>query len=315
MTTTGISNFTVTRDQVIQAALRTLQDLGAGETASAEDYTNCNQALNIMIKSWQKKGAALWLYQDITLPLVSGVTNYPIGPSAGYLATAGFTITDGGTGGTDGEYPLVITDTSGTLAVGTFTVAGGVISEIAITTAGSGYVAPTFDWSAAGITGEDVECRVVGVTTTRPLRVLDAFIRDDTTGADTPLSVIAFSEYNALGQKTASGTPNQLLFKPTLGNAEVSVYLVPSGNGQTIHLIAQRPICDMVSSGDTFDFPQEWFRALKWGLADELALEYGTGPETLQIVAQKAAVYLEECFDWSVEEASVYFTVDTAGRG
>ena len=310
MTTTGISNFSVTRDQVIASALRTLQELGAGETASAEDYTNCNQALNIMLKSWQKKGAALWLYETIALPLVSGVTTYTIGPTAGYLASAGFTITDGGTGGTDGEYALDITDTTGSGAVGTFTVSGGVITEIEVTTAGTAYTAPTFDWTAAGITGEDIDCRVVGVTTTRPLRVMEAFIRTDSTSVDTPLIVISLSEYNMLGNKTSSGTPNQLKFMPTLGNATVDLYLVPDGNVQTAYLTVQRPIYDMVSSSDTFDLPQEWYRAVKWGLADELALEYGASPETIQIVAQKAAVFLEECFDWSVEDASVYFTVN-----
>ena len=313
MTTTGISNFSVTRDQVIASALRTLQELGAGETASAEDYTNCNQALNIMLKSWQKKGAALWLYDEVELPLVSGIGTYPVGPTAGYLHTNGFTITDGGSGGTDGDYALDITDTSGTSAVGTFTVSGGTITAITITTAGSGYVAPTFDWSAAGITGEDIECRVVGVTTTRPLRVMEAFLRTDATSVDTPLIVISLSEYNMLGNKTSSGTPNQLKFMPTLGNATVELYLVPEGNTQTVHLTVQRPIYDMVSSGDTFDLPQEWYRAVKWGLADELALEYGASPETIQIVAQKAAVFLEECFDWSVEEPSVYFTMNHRG--
>ncbi len=311
MTTTGISNFSVTRDQVIQAALRTLQELGAGETASAEDYTNCNQALNIMIKSWQKKGAALWVYDEIEIPMVSGITTYPIGPTAGYLHTDGFTITDGGTGGTDGTYALSITDTIGTSAAGTFKVEGGTITTITITTAGSGYTAPTFDWSGASITGTDIECRVVGLTNVRPLRVMNAFIRDSNE-LDTVLTPIALQEYTILGDKASSGIPNQFFFQPTLGNANLTVYNVPSDNTRTIHLWVHRPLYDMVSSGDTFDFPQEWFRALKWGLADELALEYGASPDIIQIVAQKAAIYLEECFDWSVEEASMYFTVDTA---
>lgn len=315
MSTTGISNFTVTRDQIIAAALRTLQELGAGETASVEDYTNCNQALNIMLKSWQKKGAALWLYQEVEVPMVTGIATYTIGPSAGYLHSDGFTITDGGSGGTDGDYALVITDASGTGAVGTFTVADGTISAVTVTTAGSGYVAPTFDWSAAGITGDDIECRVVGVTTVRPLRCLDAFLRTDASSVDTPLMVIALSDYNALGNKTSSGTPNQVQFFPTLTNATVKLFSVPADNTQTLHLIVQRPVYDMVSSSDDFDFPQEWYRALKWGLADELSLEYGASVDVVAKVEQKAAVFLEECFDWSTaEEPGVYFTVDQRGR-
>jgi hypothetical protein len=50
LATSGTNTFTVDRDEVISAALRVLGVIGVGETPIAEDYTNCSEALNIMIK-------------------------------------------------------------------------------------------------------------------------------------------------------------------------------------------------------------------------------------------------------------------------
>lgn len=89
------------------------------------------------------------------------------------------------------------------------------------------------------------------------------------------------------------------------------MYPVPDDNTHTVHLIVQRQIQDMISPSDTFDLPQEWLHAVKWGLADELSLEYGVPQEVMDRIASRAQVLREECFDFSVEDSEVYFTVDT----
>jgi len=227
MPTTGLATFTMSRDEMIKASLRLLTELGVGEVPVAEDYTNCNQALNLVLKSWQKKGAVLWTYDELEIPMVTGITTYPIGPTAGYLTPAGFTITNGGTGGVDGTYALDITDLTGDHAVGTFVVAGGTITTITITTAGDSYTAPTFDFTAASITGETVTCRVVGLTTNRPLRVIDAFLRTDSTVQDIPLICISRQEYNRLGAKSTRGYPNQFYYDNQLDNGLITFYNPP----------------------------------------------------------------------------------------
>ena len=314
MATTGVSNFSVTRDDVIKAALRGLTELGAGEVPIAEDYTNCSQAINMMLKDWQKKGAALWLYQELSLPLITGVATYPIGPTAGSLATAACVITAAGTGGTTGTYALGIADAGGgTGATGTYTIAGGKLTVVTITAAGNSYVTPVLSFPSGGISGAAATATPVGLTTTKPLRVLDAFIRD-ASGYDTGLIVIARTESDSLGAKSSTGIPNQLYADPQLSAMQVTLYNPPVDSTRTAHLIVQRPIYDMNAAGDTFDLPQEWFRAIKWGLMDELALEYGVEEKNLQLIMLKAEKFLTECFDFSVEEASVYFTMNTAQR-
>jgi hypothetical protein len=77
MTTT----YSVTRDQIISAALRKLQVLELGVTPDATTVTNASQALNIMIKAWQTQGIKLWTIKDYVVPLVSGQKTYTISPS------------------------------------------------------------------------------------------------------------------------------------------------------------------------------------------------------------------------------------------
>jgi len=77
-----ITTLSVTRDDIIKAALRKLEVLGEGETPSTEDTTNCAFGLNLMIKAWEKDGFYLWKTQEIILPLLAGTNTYQIGPSA-----------------------------------------------------------------------------------------------------------------------------------------------------------------------------------------------------------------------------------------
>ena len=50
MPTSGTYSFTVTRDDIINAALRSLSVLDQASTANSTDLANCGQALNILMK-------------------------------------------------------------------------------------------------------------------------------------------------------------------------------------------------------------------------------------------------------------------------
>jgi hypothetical protein len=115
-----------------------------------------------------------------------------------------------------------------------------------------------------------------------------------------------------LGDKTSSGVPNQLYYNPQLQTGFLLVFGVPSDSLSTVYLSTQRMFEDMNASVDNFDFPQEWFQALKWGLCAELSEEYGVDEAKISRIEMKANSYLVECFDWSVEEASVYFSMARA---
>lgn len=225
------TSFSVTANDIIEASLRTLGVLGATDSATTNDKTNCLQALNIIIKDWGKDAQYLWKQREVLLPMITSIASYQIGPTA----------------------------------IGT----GALVTD-------------------------------------RPLRILDAFIRDSS-GNDQTLQIVSKQEYNMLGDKTSLGVPNQIFYDPVLTNGVLYVYNVPSDSTQTIHLITQIPISDLATVNDTFDITQEAYRAIKWVLADELALEYGANQVTIQVVAQKASMYKQGLDNWSQEETSTFF--------
>lgn len=81
MATSGITTYALTRDQVIQFALRKIGVLELGVTANATEVTNATQALDMMIKSWVTKGIKLWTLQQVIIPLTASTSSYVIGPT------------------------------------------------------------------------------------------------------------------------------------------------------------------------------------------------------------------------------------------
>lgn len=81
MATSGTTAFTLTRDNVIQYALRKTGVLPLGVTPDATTISNTAQALDMLIKSWITKGIKLWTIQELTIPLVASQTTYNVGPT------------------------------------------------------------------------------------------------------------------------------------------------------------------------------------------------------------------------------------------
>lgn len=315
---------TFTRNELIRSVLRTLGVIGQTQNPTPEDYSFVSEALNLMIKAWINKGATLWKIQEYEIPMIAGICQYPIGPTAGYLDTLGVTITDGGSGGTAGTYALGITDSGGgTGATGTYTIAGGTITDVTITAPGSAYTSSTIlSFPSGSITGQDVTITVVGLTATRPLRILDRsnFLRNDETLNDITVLVIAQSDYNMLGNKFTSGSvPCQIFYNPTFtttnDNGQLYVYPMPTDDSisRTMHVFPQIMINDATSAGSLMDFPQEFLNALKWGLAWELITEYGVDMQTEARIEKRFTMYVKEAFDFSVEEASTMFSYNNQG--
>lgn len=147
------------------------------------------------------------------------------------------------------------------------------------------------------------------IQTTRPLRVVMAFIRSPQ-DRDTTLMVISRQEYMQQGYKPSQGIPNQVYYDPQLGNGVLYIFNTPNATGWTIHLQVQLPVEDTLTPSNILDFPSEWFNCLKFGLADQLAMEYGA-PQAIRMELAQRANNLEEIMtDWSQEEASTSFSPD-----
>lgn len=78
MATSGTYTFSLTRDEIISSALRSLGAFGVADTIPPNDITNCAQALNIMCKTWIMKGLPLWCVEDLDVPMVIGQAVYDL---------------------------------------------------------------------------------------------------------------------------------------------------------------------------------------------------------------------------------------------
>lgn len=80
MTTSSSTNFTLTRDEIIQEALEQIGAIGIGDTISATDITTCSRTLNMMIKAWEAKGIHLWTLTEMSVALVVAQATYTLSP-------------------------------------------------------------------------------------------------------------------------------------------------------------------------------------------------------------------------------------------
>lgn len=76
--TSGVAAFLVSRDDIINAALRGMNVLEEGATASAQDLTDCAFALNLILKGLNIEGPMDFLYQTISFTMTAGKTSYTI---------------------------------------------------------------------------------------------------------------------------------------------------------------------------------------------------------------------------------------------
>jgi hypothetical protein len=151
------------------------------------------------------------------------------------------------------------------------------------------------------------------VNTPKPLKVIQAFLHNNSTGLDIPMRVITRQEYNTLGNKTTTGQPIQIWYEPL--NTYGILHTFPcadstSATNCTINITYQRPFEDFDSVADEPDFPQEWFDALKYGLADRLAPEYGIAIVDRNDIRSRAIQLKTEALSFGTEEGSFFFQAD-----
>jgi hypothetical protein len=115
----------------------------------------------------------------------------------------------------------------------------------------------------------------------RPLGIITATLRDQF-GNDTPLNMMTIQEYEALPSKVQPGfisDPTSFYYETQfVNNNQITggglIFLDIYGAMDTnkhIHIVYVRPVMDFTSPVDNPEYPQQWYRALCWGLAKEIA--------------------------------------------
>lgn len=114
------------------------------------------------------------------------------------------------------------------------------------------------------------------LVTTRPVAVLEAWIRQD--NIDYPVRLINEAEYAGIPDKTArSSWPDRLLFRPLMPAASVLVYPVPDAT-RSLVLVTQVVAGPFASTSTDVTLPPGWDAAIDFNLAIEIAPEYQAVP-------------------------------------
>jgi hypothetical protein len=282
MTTSGVFSFTVNRDQVIRDAMLNIGKLDEVETPSAQDITDCNLKLNMLIKQWmggsdfapslkvyKRKWGYLFLNNSTNKytvgPNGTGWTNTFVRPLTTVTAAAGAgSITVASATGIVTGYYIGIELASGALFWTTVTTVVGLVVSLTATL------------PSQSASGSQVYCYQTAAQ--QPLNIETAVLRDNN-NEDTPLRFLrTVQDYANLPSKTDllnMSDPTAIYYEFQLTNSflytdcaaaqDVTKYIVVS---------FMEPVQDMVNPADNFDYAQECFLAISWGLSKQIAPMY-----------------------------------------
>lgn len=305
MSLSGTYTLSICAGDLIAQALRAIKALASGETATAEEAEDARISLNMILKEWQSRGLFLWMTEDLTLFLAYDTASYLIGPSGTNcsatvveteIATAassgdGSVVVDSIAGMTDGDYVGVQLD-DGTMQ---WTTINGTPLAATIT--------------LTDVLTDDAAADNIVVTyttkTQRPVEITKV-IRRDHDGLDVELTPLSRSEWSMIANKTSNGAPVQYYYDPLLTDGKLYVWPVPTDVTDHIIITHRRPIQTVENVVDDFEISQEWYRALKWELAAELASDYEVDLKTMSWIQAKADRHRSEAEWLDVDHGSFF---------
>jgi len=265
---------------IISRALKDIGALEAGETPTPDAAQDAFDLLNDLIDQWSNEDMMVFNFQEIIFPVISGQTQYTIGPVAstanfigatfqGSIAGNVLTVTGLTSGAVAQGQTLSGTGiTPGTKIVEFITGAGGQVNEVGTYRLNISQTA-----SSTNITAYYQ----------KPLSIDSAFVRINTTsngqpitsgGLDYPISVLSLQDYEMIGLKTLNGPwPKAIYFNP---NAETgNLFVWPNPAQGEMHLFANTIFSRYEDLYEDIVLPQGYSMALRWCLAERMMPMYG----------------------------------------
>lgn len=308
MAVSGSKDYSITRANIIEGALRKIGVYDSQESISGADTSSAAMALNLMVKEWVARGVDIWLRDEVTLFLQPDTQSYSLGTAH---MTSSFNETTLSSAASASATALSVVSSSGMTAADFIgikltdnTIHWDTIASVDSTTD----VTITTGLASAAASGK----KVYAYTTKagRPQKIVYAFRRDKN-NIDTEVSIIGEAEYRRQSNKGSDGPPVEIWYQPTLTTGTLYVWPVDGGaNWDKLVLSAQYLPDDFDAASDNPEFPIEWGNVLTWNLAAELASEHGV-PEREQARLWRVAEFkLNELLAYDVENASVEFGLE-----
>lgn len=310
MTLSGSYDFTMTRNELITAAWRML-GFRDPTTPFPDEIVHISRNLNMMLKSWQNQNVGLWLTRTLYLFPAHETASYSLS-SSGANCTTAIIETAIKTAAISGATTITVDSITGiaSLAIIGVELDDGTRQWTTVSGSPSGYVITLgAALTCAAAIGNTV--KVYTAKAQRPIRIVDALWRDSSDN-DSPLEILNGDEYKTIPDKTSTGTPLQVYYDPQISTGVLYVWPKPETVNGVIVMSAVYPIQDMDAATDNIEIPAEWFQAVMYGLAVEIAPQYPeqVSSQTYRELRERASEELEAA-KMADSEVSYTFTVDT----
>lgn len=317
-------NFSVTRNELIEAALQHIGALGEGDSANPTQLTECSRLLNMLIKNWQTDGMQLWMrYYGYILP-TTGTSKISLGVEGGNAATS-YLYTTTSTTSSSGGSTITVSSVTGILNGNNIGVEldDGTMHWTTVNGAPVGSVVTLTDALTGDVaSGADVYVYSTANKLTRPAEIVEAFRRRSLDNIDIPIRMVSMQEYNLLGEKESATVPVQWTYDQVLnfsssgypGNGDFYIWPRFSNGDELIVIKYIKLFDDLDSATDNPEFPQQWFLPLMLGLAWLLAPKHGIPLKERQMLMQEAELYKKKTLDADMEPSSFLFQPDFTMR-
>ena len=270
---------------IVSRALKDIGALEAGETPTPDAALDAFEMLNDIIDQWSNENMMVFNVTEIICPVISGQTQYTIGPNPSTLNFIGASFT----GSIAGNILTVTAIASGAIAQGQTLSGTGISSGTKITqflTGAGGNINETGTYQLN--ISQTVASTSITAYYQKPLNIDSAFVRVNTTsngqpitggGLDYPMSVLALQDYEMIGLKTLNGPwPKAVYFNP--GSDSGNLFIWPSPSQGEMHLFANTLFSRYDSMYEDIQLPQGYSMALRWCLAERLMPMYGKASAT-----------------------------------
>ena len=276
---------------IISRALKDIGALEAGEVPTPEAAQDAFDMLNDMIDQWSNEDMMVFYKTEIIFPIVSGQTQYTIGPG-GQVGSIF-------TGSISGNILTISSIQSGAISLGMTLSGAGIASGTTITAFATGAGGNVNEAGTYLVNiNQNVTSETINAYYQRPLQIDSAFVRINTNsngvpiingGLDYPVAILNVNDYEMIGLKTLNGSwPKALYYQPaeTLGN----IFVWPNPSQGEMHMFADTIFTRYTNLNDNINLPQGYTMALRWCLAERLMPMYGKASQVqIAMIQQYAA--------------------------
>lgn len=308
----GVTVITYTRNELITDAFFEMGVIGEGQTPSNDMITKATRTLNAMMKNWIARGVGLWLNRRFTMALAYQTESYLLGPS-GWHCTTSMTETALAADVSSGASVITVDSITGISASDYIGIQldDGTMQWTTVNGAPAGSTISL----AAALTDDANEDAVVFAYTSkipRPLGIVDLNVRD-VAGNEIPMTGLSREEYMALPLKSSLGKTLNYYFDPQLTNTRL--YIWPTCQTVSDRLVGtvKVPPQIFVNATDEPEFPEEFYSALKFGLAVLMSPSFSVPDRTFQKLVGLAESTFSDVDGMDRETTSVFFAPDMEG--